>query len=618
MKIAVIDDEKPQADILYSICNAYFGGHKQNVQIDCFPDGIAFFNSFKENTYKIAFVDIFMEKMNGIAVAEKLREKDRNILIVFVTTSPDFMMQAFSVHAFHYITKPYKAEQIYKVLDDASSYVSDNSKYIEVMCDRRNTLISLKEIVSVESDAHYINIGVVSGLRYRTRMTITEFLKLADNDTRFIPVNRGIVLNADYIKDIEGSVCVTGNGERFPISKIVTLFLCSFIILGSLSSIVMTAFDIQNLNFVLFPDLVIFFFLIKSVTKAGTARCLFVFISVCCLISFFSLYSYFINSFFQEEISRGVNTSYSLIQMGLSVAAMGALVPLTKYYAWMIDNINIGKVWYLFSILPIALMVSNIYIIPISYANIRVGKVYAKGFIITIFELTLYLIVFILFYIFSKTTIEKTKLTERNNILEIQKSYTESLQSYIKYTSKARHDFKHSVHVMSRLADEGNLSALKDYIAQYENSLTVTAPVRICKSDALNALFNHYRQQAIENHVDINWRIDLPDKSRILDVDLCSIFGNILENAIDGCCTVEEGKRYFNLTSEIKGDCLYIVSTNNYGKPLEMDGETYSSTKHQGKGIGLHSMKSITEVYDGIFDAGNNNGEFFVDIMLKY
>ena len=408
------------------------------------------------------------------------------------------------------------------------------------------------------------------------------------------------------------------NQLKYPISKIVTLFLCSFFILGSLSSIVMTAFDIQNLNFVLFPDLVIFFFLIKSVTKVGTARCLFVFISVCCLISFFSLYAYFINAFFQEEISRGVDTSYSLIQMGLSVAAMGALVPLTKYYAWMIDRITTVKLWYLFTVFPVALMISNIYYTPISYANLRVGKILSKGLILTVFELIMYLLVFILFYVFSKTTMEKTKLTERNNILEIQKSYTESLQSYIEYTAKARHDFKHSVSVMSRLADEGNLSALKDYIAQYENSLTVTAPVRICKSDALNALFNHYRQQAIENDVDINWRIDLPDKSRILDVDLCSIFGNILENAIDGCCTVEEDKRYFNLTSEIKGDCLYIVSTNNYGKPLEMDGETYSSTKHQGKGIGLHSMKSITEVYDGIFDAGTNNGEFFVDIMLKY
>lgn len=408
------------------------------------------------------------------------------------------------------------------------------------------------------------------------------------------------------------------NQLRYHISKIIITFLCLFLIIGSLSAVAIMLFHIDNLNLVLFTNFIIFYFFLKSVTKAGTARCLFVFISVCCLVSFFSLYAYFINAFFQEEISRGVDTSYNIIQMGLSVAAMGALVPLTKYYAWMIDNINIGKVWYLFSILPIALMVSNIYIIPISYANIRVGKVYAKGFIITIFELALYLIVFILFYIFSKTTIEKTKLTERNNILEIQKSYTESLQSYIKYTSKARHDFKHSVHVMSRLADEGNLSALKDYIAQYENSLTVTAPVRICKSEALNALFNHYRQQAIENNVDINWRIDLPENSRILDVDLCSIFGNILENAIDGCCTVEEGKRYFNLTSEIKGDCLYIVSTNNYGKPLRMDGEEFSSTKHQGKGIGLYSMKSITDVYDGIFEAGNNDGEFFVNIVMKY
>lgn len=408
------------------------------------------------------------------------------------------------------------------------------------------------------------------------------------------------------------------NQLRYHISKIIITFLCLFLIIGSLSAVAIMLFHIDNLNLVLFTNFIIFYFFLKSVTKAGTARCLFVFISVCCLVSFFSLYAYFINAFFQEEISRGVDTSYNIIQMGLTLAVTALLFPLTKYYAWMIDNINIGKVWYLFSILPIALMVSTIYTIPISYANIRVGKVYAKGFIITILELALYLIVFILFYIFSKTTIEKTKLTERNNILEIQKSYTESLQSYIKYTSKARHDFKHSVHVMSRLADEGNLSALKDYIAQYENSLTVTAPVRICKSEALNALFNHYRQQAIENNVDINWRIDLPDKSRILDVDLCSIFGNILENAIDGCCTIEEGKRYFNLTSEIKGDCLYIVSTNNYGKPLRMDGEEFSSTKHQGKGIGLYSMKSITAVYDGIFEAGNNDSEFFVNIVMKY
>ena len=62
------------------------------------------------------------------------------------------------------------------------------------------------------------------------------------------------------------------NQLKYPISKIVTLFLCSFIILGSLSSIVMTAFDIQNLNkgrnstlFVCFYKCVLFDFILFSV-----------------------------------------------------------------------------------------------------------------------------------------------------------------------------------------------------------------------------------------------------------------------------------------------------------------------------------------------------------------
>ena len=78
-------------------------------------------------------------------------------------------------------------------------------------------MLSVKEIVSIESDAHYLNISVVSGMIYRTRMTINNFLQLTENDQRFITVNRGIVLNADYVENIEGTLCVMGNGTRFPI-----------------------------------------------------------------------------------------------------------------------------------------------------------------------------------------------------------------------------------------------------------------------------------------------------------------------------------------------------------------------------------------------------------------
>ena len=137
-----------------------------------------------------------MSPINGIEIAEELRKISKDILIVFVTTSSDFMMQAFSVHAFHYIIKPYMPEQIYKVLDEAAFYIKDKAKFIRIVCDRKS---------------------VVSGMTYRTRMTMNEFLKLTDNGERFIPVNRGVVLNADYIERIDGALCIMGNGTRFSI-----------------------------------------------------------------------------------------------------------------------------------------------------------------------------------------------------------------------------------------------------------------------------------------------------------------------------------------------------------------------------------------------------------------
>lgn len=127
------------------------------------------------------------------------------------------MMQAFSVHAFHYIIKPYMPEQIYKVLDEAAFYIKDKAKFIRIVCDRKSVMISVKEIMSIESDAHYLNISVVCGMTYRTRMTMNEFLKLTNNDERFIPVNRGVVLNADYIERIDGALCIMSNGTRFSI-----------------------------------------------------------------------------------------------------------------------------------------------------------------------------------------------------------------------------------------------------------------------------------------------------------------------------------------------------------------------------------------------------------------
>lgn len=75
----------------------------------------------------------------------------------------------------------------------------------------------LQNIVSAVTDSHYLNIGLKDNSVIRCRMTIREFLRLTADEPGFIAVNKGIVLNADYITRFEDTFCVTENGARFPV-----------------------------------------------------------------------------------------------------------------------------------------------------------------------------------------------------------------------------------------------------------------------------------------------------------------------------------------------------------------------------------------------------------------
>ncbi len=76
-----------------------------------------------------------------------------------------------------------------------------------------------------------------------------------------------------------------------------------------------------------------------------------------------------------------------------------------------------------------------------------------------------------------------------------------------------------------------------------------------------------------------DWSARLPELHGITGTDIAALFGNILENAIEGCQTLPEGQRYFKLVAEIKqGNSLYIVSTNSFNGYVQKTKEGYNST----------------------------------------
>ncbi len=110
----------------------------------------------------------------------------------------------------------------------------------------------------------------------------------------------------------------------------------------------------------------------------------------------------------------------------------------------------------------------------------------------------------------------------------------------------------------------------------------------------------------------------MPKDISISDVDLCNIIGNLLENAIAACRELEEGKRYIALSVSTAGEdaSLVIVMTNPYTGALRKRKDRYLSTHRNGSGIGLSSIRSIAERYDGIAEFSDENGVFKSNVMV--
>ena len=217
LKIAFVDDEPGGLDEIEQICRNFGKETGHPVETLPFESGEAFLKAFETGSFDLVFMDIYMEGMNGVAAALKMRRQDRGCLLVFLTSSMDFMPDAFSCHAFEYVTKPFTRERIFDVLSDAVKVLPREQSYVELTVDRKTVCLFLDEIASAVTDAHYLDITLTDGRKLRCRMTMTEFMEKIGADPRFIPVNKGIAVNAEHILAFEKGCCIMESGARFPV-----------------------------------------------------------------------------------------------------------------------------------------------------------------------------------------------------------------------------------------------------------------------------------------------------------------------------------------------------------------------------------------------------------------
>ena len=126
LHIAVCDDDIKTLDEVKQILTDYCRAKKLAAKVSAYCDGTDLLAS--EESFDIIFLDIEMQQSNGIEVAQKIRRMDMNVPIVYITSYIDYWRRAYKVHAFDFITKPFKPEELCEVMRDYLAALDDASE----------------------------------------------------------------------------------------------------------------------------------------------------------------------------------------------------------------------------------------------------------------------------------------------------------------------------------------------------------------------------------------------------------------------------------------------------------------------------------------------------------
>ncbi len=209
MRIAVCDDDlRDQANVLQILRD-----WDPAVEAECFPDGASLLEAAKKTpSFDMVFLDIYMPGKNGLEIAKALREAEPRTGIVFISESEDHALAAFSLYALHYLVKPVKAEDIAESFRRLRALHPDLRESITFSTKRGVRKVFQDEICMVTSANHAVEIMLTDGQLLRVWTTLSEIeQKLGRN---FLKINRGIIVNMDYIDEMRTESCVMQNGQE--------------------------------------------------------------------------------------------------------------------------------------------------------------------------------------------------------------------------------------------------------------------------------------------------------------------------------------------------------------------------------------------------------------------
>ncbi|MDF2523121.1 MAG: hypothetical protein K0R31_762, partial [Clostridiales bacterium] len=216
-------------------------------------------------------------------------------------------------------------------------------------------------------------------------------------------------------------------------------------------------------------------------------------------------------------------------------------------------------------------------------------------------------------------TKSSSRLELANSQIAVQKEYYEALSGQMNEIREMKHDIRHFIGVMSRLAEENRFEELKVFLGEYGEKTEFEQLPVFCENTIANSIIGYYHLRAKESGIPFESRCNIGKKIAIRDSDLCIVLGNALENAITACKQIDNSDmRFISIEAgRIKGQRLFKIVNSYSGRLVIKDGRCVSSKEGKSHGLGIRNIEKVIDAYGGFVRIEHNEKEFTLMAAVK-
>ncbi|MDE6014988.1 MAG: LytTR family DNA-binding domain-containing protein [Acetatifactor sp.] len=232
IKIAFCDDDFYSLNEINALLDQYRSQFNCDIRYTAFQTPYELLSDIEKRIhYDILFLDIIMPEENGISLAQKIRQYDNAVKIIFLTSSAEFAVQSYTVGAYFYQLKPICAECFFKLMD---SVIEDCKKTQQsnliVPCKNGISQIDLDKLEYCEVIGRTLLFHMENGTVVESIGKLYDLRNILSSYKNFLQPHRSYLINMDYVRNISYKTITMDSQVEIPIphgkcSKIKNLYL---------------------------------------------------------------------------------------------------------------------------------------------------------------------------------------------------------------------------------------------------------------------------------------------------------------------------------------------------------------------------------------------------------